>query len=279
VPISSLDEEEASIVTPPSLSRRTSVASVSAAPYNNGDGLQNEENVSERNSAQDLHYLALPFGFGIGYSYSHLSNGSVTQARLQSLAFQGRRRRLEKRDSSELALSTGALPIPSISSASASEGLRSRARSIKEMCTEAVRSVVVREISSISEEEIDGMAGASTPRWSPLLTSMDVPASEGASGLPTDLDELAPSNGAPKGKGRFFGQEPAPSSHTLVDLGSVDVPDEASSGPNGIASSAWTAAPSSSRARHPHVEQLRREGRSETCKRVGKGTPTNTKVF
>ncbi|PWY97190.1 hypothetical protein BCV70DRAFT_70642 [Testicularia cyperi] len=304
----SLEEEEESIVTPPSLSRRSSSARMSLAgsPHNE-NGYESDEESVRKPSPSDIHYLSLPFGFGIGYSYSNIGDGSAARARVVRMAAQ--RHDPSRRDlvlsGSVLGKATGALPVPSTSGGSGSDGLRSRARSIKDLCKEAISAAAAgsREIGVIAEEDGSDLPGGSASRWMPSLMTFDAPASEGGSGAATPtgagvgtmrpplstshsaiaLEDLTGSASGPKARGRYFGIQPeAETSHTLVDLGNVGTTDSSHLvDPSGIMRPASTpAAPMASQvARHPQVEQLRREGRSETGKRVGKGTPTTAKLL
>ena len=288
----SLEEEEERIKTPPTLSRRSSAAASSLAPSPlNENGPDSEDEEYERKTHTDLHYLSLPFGIGIGYSYANIADGGDARSRISRMAA----RRSRSRSGSTLALSTGALPVPGTSAVNGTDGLRSRSRSFKELCRDALGGATSRDISMISEEEADSdMTTVSTPRWGSSLVSLDLSGSERGSGTVTPtgpsavgslsasassiaLEDLA--SHAPSTKGRYFGVDNASSSgHTLIDLG-LGTPELAVSDPDGITRPASTPGVMPSQvARHPQVEQLRREGRSETGKRVGKGTPTNAKL-
>lgn len=289
IAVPSLEEEEERIKTPPSLSRRTSSAAASLltpSPHNESRSDSDDEEV-ERKVSNDLHYLSLPFGIGIGYSYANIADGRDARMRISRIAA----KRSRSRSSSTLALSSGALPIAGTTAVSGTDGLRSRTRSFKELCRDAFVGTTSRDIGVISEEEGDGeMTAVSTPRWGSSLVSFDLPDSDRGSGAVTPtgpsvhsttasgiaLEDLATQSG----KGRYFGAEGASSSsgHTLIDLG-LGAPEIAVSDPVGITRPASTPGVMPSQvARHPQVEQLRREGRSETGKRVGKGTPTNAKL-
>lgn len=283
----SLEEEEERIKTPPTLSRRSSAAASSIVP-----GSDSEDEDNERKTPSDLHYLSLPFGIGIGYSYAHIADGGEARTRINRLARESRRR-----SGSTLALSSGALPIPGLSAGNGTGGLRSRSRSFKELCRDAFGTTTSDDFNTISEEEGDSdMTTVLTPRWGSSLVSLDFSGSERGSGnvTPTgpsasgavsaSTSSIALEDFASQGsslqsaKGRFFGMENATSAHTLIDL-SVGTPELAVSDPDGITRPASTPGVMPSQVvRHPQVEQLRREGRSETGKRVGKGTPTNPKL-
>ncbi|SJX62466.1 uncharacterized protein SRS1_13316 [Sporisorium reilianum f. sp. reilianum] len=299
----SFDEEEERIKTPPTLSRRSSAAAAAAAssaassssattPHNEM-GSDSDDDESERKTSHDLHYLALPFGIGIGYSYATIADGGDARSRISRLAA----KRSRRRSGSSVALSTGALPIAGTSAVSGADGLRSRTRSFKELCRDAFGATTSRDIGMISEEEAEAdMTTVPTTRWGSSLISLDLSGSERGSGtvtptgpsaaslLPTTvassiaLEDLASTQTS---KGRFFGVEGASAAaagHTLIDLG-LGTPDVAVSNPDGITRPASTPGVMPSQvARHPQVEHLRREGRSETGKRVGKGTPTNAKL-
>ncbi|TKY86124.1 hypothetical protein EX895_004949 [Sporisorium graminicola] len=301
--VPSFDEEEERIKTPPTLSRRSSAAATAAAaaaaaasstgPHHDM-GSDSDDDASERKASHDLHYLALPFGIGIGYSYANIADGGDARTRISRLAAKRSRRRL----GSTVALSTGALPIAGTRAVSGADGLRSRSRSFKELCRDAFGTTTSRDIGMISEEEADDdMTTVPTTRWGSSLISLDLSGSERGSGTVTPTGPSAagilPSTvsssialedliSTPSSKGRFFGADnpaaAAASGHTLIDLGlgSADVAD---SHPEGITPGvdAGRVMPSQV-ARHPQVEHLRREGRSETGKRVGKGTPTNAKL-
>ncbi|KAJ1577103.1 hypothetical protein NDA14_005089 [Ustilago hordei] len=290
-----LEEEEERIKTPPTLSRRSSAAASSSVPSPlNENGPNSDDEELERKTQTDLHYLSLPFGIGIGYSYANIADGRDAKTRLSKLAAKRSRSRL----GSTLALSTGTLPIPGLSAAAnGGDGLRSRSRSFKELCRDAFSSATTtRDIGAIMEEEGGSdMTGVSTPRWgSSSLASLDLsssggsgtvtPTGPGGSGtLSTSTGSMTLESLASHGlhaKGRYFGVDSAPATgHTLVDLGQ-GTPELAVSDPDGITRPASTPGVMPSQvARHPLVEQLRREGRSDTSKRVGKGTPTNAKAF
>ncbi|SPO27476.1 uncharacterized protein UTRI_10593 [Ustilago trichophora] len=295
----SLEEEEERIKTPPTLSRRSSAAASSLAPSpHNETGPDSDDEEYERKSPNDLHYLSLPFGIGIGYSYANIADNRDARTRITRLAA----KRSRRHSGSTLALSTGALPIPGTGAVNGTDGLRSRSRSFKELCRDAFGSTASRDISIISEEEDDSdMTTVSTPRWGSSLVSLDLSGSDRGSGTVTPtgpsaggggtfltsptssiaLEDLASSQGS-SAKGRYFGVEngsAASGGHTLIDLG-LGTPELAVSDPDGITRPASTPGVMPSQvARHPQVEQLRREGRSETGKRVGKGTPTNAKLF
>ncbi|SPO27132.1 uncharacterized protein UTRI_10593_B [Ustilago trichophora] len=295
----SLEEEEERIKTPPTLSRRSSAAASSLAPSpHNENGPDSDDEEYERKTSNDLHYFSLPFGIGIGYSYANIADNRDARTRITRLAA----KRSRRHSGSTLALSTGALPVPSTGAVNGTDGLRSRSRSFKELCRDAFGSTASRDIGIISEEEGDSdMTTVSTPRWGSSLVSLDLSGSERGSGTVTPtgpsaagggtflssstssiaLEDLASSHGS-SAKGRYFGVEngsAAPSGHTLIDLG-LGTPELAVSDPDGITRPASTPGVMPSQvARHPQVEQLRREGRSETGKRVGKGTPTNAKLF
>lgn len=295
----SLEEEEERIKTPQTLSRRSSAAPSSLAPSpHNENGFDADKEEDERKTHTDLHYLSLPFGIGIGYSYAHIADGGDAQTRLSRLATNKARRSNRSRSGSTLALSTGALPVPTTSAVNGTDGLRSRSRSFKELCRDAFKGSTMRDIGVISEED-DGssMTNVSTSRWGSSLVSLDLSSSERGSGtltptgpssesiLPLSTSNIAsedPSLHAAPAKastGRFFGVDAAAPGHTLIDLG-LGTPELAISDPNGITRPASTpGAMPSQIARHPQVEQLRREGRSETGKRVGQGTPTNIKLY
>lgn len=291
----SLEEEEERIKTPPTLSRRSSAAASSLAPSPlNENGPDSDDEELERKTQTDLHYLSLPFGIGIGYSYANIADGRDAKTRISKLAA----KRSRSRSGSTLALSTGTLPVPGLSTAAnGGDGLRSRSRSFKELCRDAFSNATTTcDISAIMEEEGGSdMTGVSTPRWgSSSLASLDL-SSSGGSGTVTPTGpnssgalssssssitlETSASHG-PSAKGRYFGVDSAPASgHALIDL-SLGTPELAVSDPDGITRPASTPGVMPSQvARHPQVEQLRREGRSETGKRVGKGTPTNAKPF
>ncbi|KAJ1022133.1 hypothetical protein NDA18_005366 [Ustilago nuda] len=290
-----LEEEEERIKTPPTLSRRSSAAASSSVPSSlNENGPNSDDEELERKTQTDLHYLSLPFGIGIGYSYANIADGRDAKTRLSKLAAKRSRSRL----GSTLALSTGTLSIPGLSAAAnGGDGLRSRSRSFKELCRDAFSSATTtRDIGAIIEEEGGSdMTGVSTPRWgSSSLASLDLsssggsgtitPTGPGGSGtLSTSTGSMTLESLASHGlhaKGRYFGVDSAPATgHTLVDLGQ-GTPELAVSDPDGITRPASTPGVMPSQvARHPLVEQLRREGRSDTSKRVGKGTPTNAKAF
>jgi len=294
----SLEEEEERIKTPPTLSRRSSAAASSLAPSpHNENGFDSDKEEDERKTHTDLHYLSLPFGIGIGYSYAHIADGGDAQTRLSRLASNKARRSNRSRSGSTLALSTGALPVPTTSSVNGTDGLRSRSRSFKELCRDAFSGATTRDISVISEED-DGsdVTKVATSRWGTSLVSLDLSSSERGSGLVTPTgpssailplstsnigSEDPTSHAAPAQSttGRFFGVDAAAPGHTLIDL-SLGTPELAISDPDGITRPASTpGAMPSQIARHPQVEQLRREGRSETGKRVGQGTPTNAKLY
>ncbi|SNX85562.1 uncharacterized protein MEPE_04271 [Melanopsichium pennsylvanicum] len=288
----SLDEEEERIKTPPTSSLRSSAAisSLGCSPHNENGPDSSDEEV-ERKTPNDLHYLSLPFGIGIGYSYANIADGGDARTRINRLAA----RKSRKGSGSTLALSTGALPVPGTSGGK--DGLRSRSRSFKELCRDAFVVSTSRDISMISEEADGEMTTVSTPRWGSSVISLDLSGSDRASSivsptgpstssmLPTSASSIAlgdlPSQG-PSPKGRYFGVDTdtaATGVHTLIDLG-IGTPELAVSDPDGITRPASTPGVMPSQvARHPQVEQLRREGRSETGKRVGKGTPTNAKLF
>lgn len=294
--IPSLEEEEERIKTPPTLSRRSSAAATTSSTlYSLNGGSESDDDEVERKSPNDLHYLSLPFGIGIGYSYANIADGGDARTRISRLAA----KRSRSRYGSTLALSTGALPIAGTSGVSSADGLRSRSRSFKELCRDAFSTTTSRDISMISEEEDEAeMSMASTPRWGSSLVSLDLTSSERGSGTVTPTGPSSagmPSSSASSialedltchgasaqsAKGRYFGVESgaADCSHTLIDLG-LGTPELAVSDPDGITRPASTPGVMPSQiARHPQVEQLRREGRSETGKRVGKGTPTNAKL-
>lgn len=298
----SLEDEEERIKTPPTLSRRSSAAtsSLTPSPCNEGGPDSADEDLDHRTQT-DLHYLSLPFGIGIGYSYANIADGGDARMRISRLEARRARQRQHMQSNSDLALSTGALPVPGTSSVNG-DGLRSRSRSFKDLCRDVITGGSSRDIGMISEEEGDtDMSTVSSSRWGASLVSLDLSSSERGSGTVTPtgpsaastlatsasssiaLEEIATSGSAAQAaKGRFFGMDgpPAPSSsHTLIDL-SVGTPELAISDADGITrpSSASALMPSQV-ARHPQVEQLRREGRSETGKRLGKGTPTNVKPF
>lgn len=299
--VPSFDEEEERIKTPPTLSRRSSAAAAAAAaaavssssatsPLNEM-GSDSDDEELERKTSHELHYLALPFGIGIGYSYANIADGGDARTRISRLAA----KRSRRRSSSTLALSTGALPIAGTGAVSGADGLRSRSRSFRELCRDAFGATTSRDIGMISEEEGDAdMTTVPTTRWGSSLISLDLSGSERGSGTVTPtgpsaagilpstassiaLEDLASTQSS---KGRFFGVENAAAApgHTLIDLG-LGTPDVAVSHPDGITRPASTPGVMPSQvARHPQVEHLRREGRSETGKRVGKGTPTNAKL-
>lgn len=292
--VSSLEEEEEGIITPPASLRRSSgaLSSAQSSPYDvNGSDSYTE---TGRRSPHDLHYFSLPFGLGIGFSYSQLSDRSATEARVSTLGASRWSHGKRERSSSEYVTSTSALPTLSSTGVSGSDGLRSRARSFKDMCKDAIHTAV-GGVPSKPEENMDDLSTASTSRWVPSLVAVDAMGSDSGSGATTPtahtassvlrpsvsdiaLDELSSTTGS-KGKARYFATgESATTSHTLVDLGSVEA---VLSDPQEIARPASSpAGPLPSQIpRHPQVEQLRRQGRTETGKRVGKGTPTNTKVF
>lgn len=295
----SLEEEEERIVTPPALSRRSSAAasSLASSPHNELNDDSDEDDL-ERKAPPDLHYLQLPFGIGIGYSYASIADGGDARTRLSTLAAKRARRQEHARSGSTLALSTGALPVPGT-------GLRSRTRSFKDLCRDALSGATTRGISVISEEVADSdMSSVSTPRWGSGPVSLDLSSSDSRSGTVTPtapngtgsgigaavsgiaLEDFAPHKTAPAAKGRYFATDASSSSssssssgHTLIDLG-TGPPELAISDPEGITRPASTPGVMPSQvARHPQVEQLRREGRAETGKRVGKGTPTNAKLL
>lgn len=298
--VSSLEEEEEGIVTPPASLRRSSsaIGSVYSSPYE-VDGVDSYPD-SGRRSPHDLHYFSLPFGLGIGFSYSQISDRSAAEARVSTLSANRWSHGKRERSSSELVTSTSALPILVSTGVSGSEGLRSRARSFKDLCKDVIHTAVGGEASKV-EDNIDDLSTASTSRWLPSLVAVETTGSESGSGATTPtahnsssilrpsisdiaLDELSStSTAASKGKARYYATgENANTSHTLVDLGHANSGSEAAlSDPHEIARPASSpAAPLPSQIpRHPQVEQLRRQGRTETGKRVGKGTPTNTKVF
>ncbi|CDR98959.1 hypothetical protein [Sporisorium scitamineum] len=254
-------------------------------------GSDSDDEELERKTSHELHYLALPFGIGIGYSYANIADGGDARTRISRLAA----KRSRRRSSSTLALSTGALPIAGTGAVSGADGLRSRSRSFRELCRDAFGATTSRDIGMISEEEGDAdMTTVPTTRWGSSLISLDLSGSERGSGTVTPtgpsaagilpstassiaLEDLASTQSS---KGRFFGVENAAAApgHTLIDLG-LGTPDVAVSHPDGITRPASTPGVMPSQvARHPQVEHLRREGRSETGKRVGKGTPTNAKL-
>ncbi|GAC93105.1 lysophospholipase [Pseudozyma hubeiensis SY62] len=159
--IPSLEEEEERIKTPPTLSRRSSAAATaSSTPYTLNGSSDSDDDEVERKTSNDLHYLSLPFGIGIGYSYVNIADGGDAQSRISRLAA----KRSRRRSGSTLALSTGALPIAGTGGVNGADGLRSRSRSFKELCRDAFGTTTSRDIGMISEEEVDGeMSTVSTP--------------------------------------------------------------------------------------------------------------------
>ncbi|KAJ9480199.1 Lysophospholipase [Pseudozyma hubeiensis] len=255
--IPSLEEEEERIKTPPTLSRRSSAAATaSSTPYTLNGSSDSDDDEVERKTSNDLHYLSLPFGIGIGYSYVNIADGGDAQSRISRLAA----KRSRRRSGSTLALSTGALPIAGTGGVNGADGLRSRSRSFKELCRDAFGATTTRDIGMISEEEVDGeMSTVSTPRWGSSLVSLDLPNSERGSGTVTPtgassagvlsspatsiaLEDLAShASTTQPAKGRFFGVESGASAsgHTLIDLG-FGAPELAISDPDGITRPAST---------------------------------------
>ena len=296
----SFDEEEERIKTPPTLSRRSSAAAAASLSHGklDEDGSDTEDDQVERKTSNDLHYLSLPFGIGIGYSYAHIADGRDARSRITRLAA----KRSRRRSGSTLALSTGALPIAGTGGVGGADGLRSRSRSFKDLCRDALGATTTRDIGMISEEEEQGhgdMTTVPSSRWGSSLISLDLSGSERGSGAVTPtgpttssgifastaassiaLEDMA-STATAKG-GRFFGVDGSATSasgHTLIDLGLGGASEAAVSHPDGIMRPASTPGVMPSQvARHPQVEQLRREGRGDAGKRVGKGTPMNAKL-
>lgn len=291
----SLEEEEERIKTPPTLSRRSSAiaSSLALSPLNENCPNPKEDEPERKSQNHDLHYFSLPFGIGIGYTYANISDGGDARSRISRLAA----KRSRNRSGSTLALSTGALPVPGSSSAvSGGDGLRSRSRSFRELCRDAFGGAMTRDTDIIAEDDGGSdMKTISGPRWGSSLVSLDLPSSERSSGTVTPtgttsatalsmstsgiaLEDLA--SASQSAKGRSVGLDNGSASgHTLIDLG-LGPPELAISDPDGITRPASTPGVMPSQvARHPQVEQLRRQGRGETSKRVGKGTPTNAKLF
>ena len=165
VALMSMEEEEETILTPPAISRRGSTWSTQDGDGSDSDDHHHHHHHHHHKEGSDLHYYALPFGFGVGYSYGPLNRNTAARAM--------------DAQSPELARSSSSsLPFSSTSA------LRSR-----------------------------GTAPAT--------------------------DEIETTNSARERDESF----------TLLDLGEP------------------------SPARHPLVEHLRREGRTDAERRVGKGTP------